>query len=144
MTRRFLTITVLGAGLLFCALAFRHTPAVAAQSSPAPKKAPPTAEGRKLFMQYCASCHGSDGKGYGPVASHLKKLPADLTRIPFEDGKFPEYKIKEIISGEQAESVHGSREMPVWGSIMRRKGGEGLMKLELYNLTKYLESIQQK
>lgn len=146
MTRKVLFITLLSAGLICAALTLRFAPVVAAQSSPAPKKAPPTSvtEGRKLFLQYCASCHGADAKGRGPVASHLKTWPADLTQIPLENGKFPDYKIKELISGEAAESVHGTREMPVWGSIMRRKGGEGLLKLELYNLSKYLESIQQK
>jgi hypothetical protein len=38
---------------------------------------------------------------------------------------------------------HGSRDMPVWGTILRRKSGPGFATLEIYNLTKYIESIQQ-
>lgn len=95
-------------------------------------------------MKYCASCHGTDATGHGPVAPSLTKQPANLTRIALVDGKFPSYKIEDFIAGESMSNVHGTREMPVWGSILRRKGGEGLMKLELYNLTRYIESIQQK
>lgn len=36
-------------------------------------------EGAKLFPQYCASCHGTDGSGDGPAAKSLPIPPADLT-----------------------------------------------------------------
>jgi cytochrome c553 len=34
--------------------------------------------GRDLFEFYCASCHGRDGKGSGPVAPALKTPPPHL------------------------------------------------------------------
>ncbi|NDD63710.1 MAG: hypothetical protein EBZ36_07005, partial [Acidobacteria bacterium] len=37
--------------------------------------------GRKLYVQYCASCHGMDAKGNGPVAAELKTAPTNLTTI---------------------------------------------------------------
>ena len=37
--------------------------------------------GRDLFEFYCATCHGRDGKGAGPVAGALKTRPADLTAL---------------------------------------------------------------
>lgn len=38
------------------------------------------ARGAELFSINCSLCHGTDGKGAGPVASFLKnKKPADLT-----------------------------------------------------------------
>ncbi|HEX4947264.1 MAG TPA: cytochrome c [Blastocatellia bacterium] len=99
--------------------------------------------GRKLFMQYCATCHGTDAKGTGPTAKLLKKAPADLTRIEKENGKFPFSRVQRVIAGDDMLESHGSRDMPVWGTILRRKSGPGFATLEIYNLTKYLESIQQ-
>jgi len=45
--------------------------------------------GQILFNINCAVCHGSDGKGNGPIASHLQNKPFDLTSFPiqsFTDG----------------------------------------------------------
>ena len=45
--------------------------------------------GAELFGIYCALCHGADGKGNGPMASHLQNKPFDLTSFPihsFTDG----------------------------------------------------------
>ena len=45
--------------------------------------------GRELYDINCAFCHGSDGKGNGPMASHLQNKPFDLTSFPihsFSDG----------------------------------------------------------
>ena len=36
-------------------------------------------QGKGLFAQHCASCHGAAGKGDGPVAAALNPKPADLT-----------------------------------------------------------------
>ena len=33
------------------------------------------------FRRYCAQCHGLDATGDGPVASALKKKPANLTTL---------------------------------------------------------------
>ncbi len=37
------------------------------------------ARGKKSYDQYCASCHGQDGRGTGPLAASLAHPPADLT-----------------------------------------------------------------
>jgi mono/diheme cytochrome c family protein len=37
--------------------------------------------GRIPYRQYCAVCHGRDGKGQGEMAKLLKVKPADLTRL---------------------------------------------------------------
>lgn len=36
-------------------------------------------EGRRLFAANCASCHGADGRGDGPLAKTLNPPPTDLT-----------------------------------------------------------------
>ncbi len=37
------------------------------------------ARGQQLYLQQCASCHGKEGRGDGPVAAGLAHKPADLT-----------------------------------------------------------------
>jgi mono/diheme cytochrome c family protein len=37
------------------------------------------ARGEKIYEQYCASCHGQNGRGTGPLAASLSHPPADLT-----------------------------------------------------------------
>ena len=36
-------------------------------------------QGKHLFLQYCAACHGDEGRGDGQNASNLKPPPPDLT-----------------------------------------------------------------
>jgi mono/diheme cytochrome c family protein len=100
--------------------------------------------GHKLFTQYCASCHGIDGKGGGPVAASLKVHPADLTTIQKKGEKFPIDHVMVTIDGEKTEravEAHGSNKMPVWGTEFRRTSG--LQKNNyVYSLAKYIESIQ--
>jgi mono/diheme cytochrome c family protein len=36
-------------------------------------------QGHMLFLQYCATCHGDEGKGDGQNASNLNPKPPDLT-----------------------------------------------------------------
>jgi mono/diheme cytochrome c family protein len=38
------------------------------------------AKGKALFQQYCASCHGDDGKGAGPAAVAFKVQPPTESR----------------------------------------------------------------
>ncbi len=92
-------------------------------------------QGQKLYMQYCASCHGTDATGKGPVAIALRVPPTDLTRISKENGKFPIEKLQASISGENALPVHGNRDMPVWGGTLNRN--------QIALLVKYIESIQK-
>jgi mono/diheme cytochrome c family protein len=103
-------------------------------------------EGPDLFRAYCAPCHGEDGKGQGPAAAALKTKPPDLTTIKRRNGgKFPVKRVGETIAGDDRIAAHGSREMPIWGPIfhqIERDRDWGYVRLE--NVTKYLESIQQK
>jgi mono/diheme cytochrome c family protein len=138
MTRKLIALLVLSLGVLLCSYSFPSSEAVVHGQG-----AKKNAEGRKLFLQYCATCHGAEAKGDGPTGRALKKAPADLTKIEKADGKFPSVRIQRIIAGDDMLESHGSRDMPVWGTVLRRKVGAGFAKLEIYNLTNYIESIQQ-
>ena len=36
-------------------------------------------DGKKLFVQYCATCHGNEGLGNGPTSGSLNPKPQNLT-----------------------------------------------------------------
>lgn len=72
--------------------------------------------GVDMFQQLCASCHGVDGRGGGPVAPLIKTHVPDLTRIAYRDGgEFPLEDVRRTIDGRYERPAHGPRDMPVWG-----------------------------
>jgi mono/diheme cytochrome c family protein len=103
-------------------------------------------QGKDLFKAYCASCHGPDAKGKGPMAASLKTPPADLTRISIRNGGvFPLMRVRKVIAGEELPPTgHGSREMPVWGPIFSQITRDvDLGRVRIDNLTRYLRDIQE-
>jgi mono/diheme cytochrome c family protein len=105
------------------------------------------ASGKEMYMSYCAVCHGTDGKGGGPAASALKTAPADLTTLSKNNGgKYPALKVTSSINGDSNLPAHGSKEMPVWGSLFRTisHGHQGEVQQRVANLTEYIESLQAK
>jgi mono/diheme cytochrome c family protein len=104
------------------------------------------ASGKEMFSQYCAACHGLEGKGDGPAAAALKKQPANLTQLAMKNGgSFPELRVMQILSGKEV-LAHGSEEMPVWGGLLKSVGGNGrdFVELRLVNLTSHVKSLQAK
>jgi len=72
--------------------------------------------GKSEFQSSCASCHGADGKGKGPVSELLKVPPSDLTMLAKNNGGvFPTNAVYETIYGSKTVPAHGTREMPIWG-----------------------------
>jgi mono/diheme cytochrome c family protein len=125
--------------------------ACVAASAQTVKKGPVTptsaASGEEMFKAYCAPCHGTNGKGDGPAAAALKKMPANLTELTqHNSGKFPEAKVYGAIKGDSNTLAHGSKDMPVWGTVFEslNRGDPGVVQLRISNLTKYIESIQGK
>ncbi|MGA8491973.1 MAG: cytochrome c [Terriglobales bacterium] len=105
------------------------------------------ASGKEMYTAYCAVCHGTEGKGDGPAASALKVPPTDLTTLSKNNGgKFPAMKVTSTIRGDSALPAHGSKEMPVWGSLFwtMSHGHEGEVQQRVANLTHYIETLQAK
>jgi mono/diheme cytochrome c family protein len=72
--------------------------------------------GKAEYLTSCAPCHGTDGKGSGPLSSRLKTKPIDLTTLAKKsNGVFPLSAVYEAVDGRNATGSHGSREMPIWG-----------------------------
>jgi len=139
---RFIGMAVIVSGLAL---------SVWAQQAPAIKKMPiksvSPASGVQMFNNYCATCHGTDGRGDGPAAAALKTAPADLTQLAKQNnGKFPAMKVAAAIRGEGAPTAHGTKEMPVWGPLFRSisSGHESEVEQRVSNLTKYIEGLQAK
>ncbi len=104
-------------------------------------------DGAKVFQNYCASCHGMDGRGKGPAAGALKEEVPDLTTLAQRNGgKFPADKVKETIAGDGKRiPAHGSKDMPIWGPTFHEiEFDQDLGNVRLENVTRYLESIQRK
>jgi mono/diheme cytochrome c family protein len=140
--------------LLFIASYVFMCSAAAAQEQPQNKtiehttvKATSAASGVEMYKTYCAVCHGVEGKGDGPAASALKARPADLTQLSKNNGgKFPALKVTAAIRGDGDVAAHGTKDMPVWGSLFwsMSHGHEGEVQQRVANLTKYIESLQAK
>lgn len=82
----------------------------------APAQAQDQDLGKMEYQSKCASCHGTDAKGDGPIADQLKTSPANLTQLGKKNGGvFPLGAVYEKIDGRQEVKAHGPREMPVWG-----------------------------
>jgi mono/diheme cytochrome c family protein len=101
--------------------------------------------GSEMYTTWCASCHGTSGKGDGPAASDLKTKPSDLTMLAKRNGgKFPTEKVRNYIEGTATAPAHGSREMPVWGTFFRQMGDDKAATYRIVTLANYVEGMQVK
>ena len=110
---------------------------------------PPTyvPPGKQMYREYCASCHGLDGKGHGPVATSLNKRPPDLTTLAKRHGgSFPREYVTSVLRFGPGFSAHGSSDMPVWGPIFQYLDNynEPAVRQRIQNLCDHLESIQER
>lgn len=110
--------------------------------------------GKREFEANCASCHGMDGKGRGPLVEFLRKSPPDLTQLTkANQGVFPMNRLYTTIEGENV-AAHGNRDMPVWGRDYRQKDAEyymdapydapGLVRARIMSLLEYIYRLQAK
>jgi len=106
--------------------------------------------GAELFVSLCASCHGAQARGDGPVAPLLVSQPADLTRIAQRNGgRFTADTVQRFIDGREVGRAHGPRDMPVWGRQLYFSAKEddpaarAHADAEIAKIVEYLRSIQQ-
>ena len=127
--------------------------AMGQETKPTVKKVPITktsaSSGAEMYKEYCAACHGPNGKGDGPAASAFKTPPADLTTLAKRrGGNYPDTYVATILQNGAPESkAHGSKDMPVWGPLFGSISSDNSVsapeaKLRISNLTKYVKSLQ--
>jgi mono/diheme cytochrome c family protein len=107
----------------------------------------PSMSGRDIYGYFCASCHGSSGRGDGPVASQLKTRPANLTALTTSNnGQFPIERVRAFVThGRSDAPAHGSPDMPVWGPIFQvLDPSDEVARMRIENVVAYLQSIQSK
>ena len=74
--------------------------------------------GLYLYANYCASCHGANGEGDGPVAAVMATQVPNLRLLSERNnGIFPADAVTEYIDGRTVVFAHGDRSMPVWGDV---------------------------
>jgi mono/diheme cytochrome c family protein len=71
-----------------------------------------------LFKQYCAKCHGEDGKASTPKGKQL--MARDFTDAEFQAGKTDGKLVKTVTEGDE--------DMPPFGKKLSREQIEGLVK----------------
>jgi cytochrome c oxidase cbb3-type subunit 3 len=72
-------------------------------------------KGHELFDTYCFVCHGTSGKGDGPLAPKLQKQPANLTDKA-RMSKRSEKALFNIVKGTDTHNINGV--MPKWGQAL--------------------------
>ena len=86
-------------------------------------------QGKQLFVQYCATCHGDGGKGDGQNASNLNPTVPDLTTSKnLADATY----VRRVI-GEGSAAVGRSPLSPPWG--------RSLSPQQIEYLTQYCQSL---
>ena len=107
--------------------------------------------GEQAYMTFCATCHGADAVGAGPLTDLLTVKVADLTQLSANNhGEFPMLRVIHIIDGRTGLRGHGGP-MPVYGELFKDEaadfygpyGAEAVIRGRMLALALYLESIQE-
>jgi mono/diheme cytochrome c family protein len=129
----------------------RTIPFILMTALAAPVAAQDAAQGEALFSFYCATCHGNDATGNGPMSPSLVVAPVDLTALAAgKGGVFPVERVIMRIDGRDPLVSHGSM-MPVYGDFFEgnevftqsETGQPVLTSQPIVDLLAYLQSLQQ-
>jgi mono/diheme cytochrome c family protein len=130
--------------IVLAALLLRSSPLAEAQEMEV------IAGGEIEYQNYCAVCHGIDGRGQGIMSKYLTVRPTDLTQIAKKSGgAFPFWQVYRTIDGGEEVRGHGTRDMPVWGDRFRAQAGgndsgsRAQAAGRLLGLVFYLQHIQE-
>lgn len=109
-----------------------------------------TAIGAALYQKHCATCHGVEATGQGPMAGVLVIKPVDLVALTRDNGGvFPTARVVARIDGRDPLVSHGSP-MPVYGDFfegndtaLKTPAGQPIMTSgPIVDLIAFLQSVQ--
>ncbi len=112
----------------------------------------PPVTGAVLYAEYCAACHGEDGRGDGPGAATLRPQPADLTLLAARnDGRFPMLAVMGKVYGYSRGEGGGGGPMPEFGPLLEGEtvlydAGDGIptpTPVQLIELAEHVRSLQR-
>ncbi len=108
--------------------------------------------GAAIYARHCATCHGSDAQGGGPMAAILTLQPPDLTGLTERNaGVFPMTRAVSRIDGRDPRVAHGSP-MPVYGDFfegvqsvpLKAETGQPILVSEgVADLVAFLQVVQR-
>ncbi|AVO39268.1 c-type cytochrome [Pukyongiella litopenaei] len=110
-----------------------------------------TGAGEADYRAHCATCHGIEATGHGPMAGVMLIAPADLTGLSAGNGGvFPTERVVRRIDGRDPLVSHGSP-MPVYGDFFEGSGaalktpdGQPILTSQpIVDLVAFLISIQK-
>jgi mono/diheme cytochrome c family protein len=149
MTCRFAATAAFCAAVILALEALTYTPT--AQTLP-PREVGPqlpplvthSLAGKDSFEFYCASCHGRDGAGSGPMAARLKTPPPDLRFLARKyDGSFDRERVRRFIAVGEHGPEHRATEMLAWGPVLQGlERSDTLVAIRIANIVDYIASIQ--
>lgn len=95
------------------------------------------AAGKSLFEANCASCHGTSGKGDGPVGAALNPPPRDFTVGDFKfdangDGKPGEDADLTLVIQKGAMAFGGSALMAPWPTLTDAQVGDVIVYIRTF------------
>ena len=144
-------ILLVAGGLILAIFFLAQRTGITQTTSKTLKEVPPSQSqpdsGKQMYKDYCAACHGIDGKGNGPVVEFLKAAPPDLTTMAKRYGeKSVVPKVTFILNSGTESKTHGTSEMPIWGPVFSRLShhNDQVVLLRIHNLAEYVNAIQQK
>ena len=92
------------------------------------------ANGKKLYLTYCFTCHGKEGEGDGYAASVQPVKPRDLTDNAVLSTRTDEQLFQAISEGSS--HFRGPMVMPAWW--------QSLTEQQLWDLVAYVRTLHQK
>lgn len=108
-------------------------------------------EGFATYAANCATCHGIEARGDGPMAALLTIPPPDLTGLAARnDGAFPTARVIQRVDGTTEVLAHGGA-MPMFGRLMQGPsvailapdGSEIVAQEAIANIVGWLEGVQE-
>jgi len=92
------------------------------------------ANGKKLYLTYCFTCHGKEGKGDGYAASYQPVKPRNLTNDAYMSTRTDQHLFDAISLGSAA--FHGPMIMPAWW--------QSLTEQQRWDLVAYVRTLHHK
>jgi mono/diheme cytochrome c family protein len=99
------------------------------------------------YRVHCASCHGAEGKGDGPMVDNLRFHPPDLSQLSRRaGGSYPADRVQRVVDGRAPLKGHGGTDMPIWGDAFKNAEtgyDDGSVRRKIQGIVQYVKQLQQ-